>query len=393
LATFRTRRKGGGADGFTLVEVMIGMAIGLLAMLVMMQMLSFSENQKRVTAASGDAQNAGAIALYGIERDIQQSGYDVDAQQIMGCNATWLTSKDARYVTMPLAPFTINPVTNLGVLPSDANSDVVLVMYGSSSSPVEGDVISNSSGNNYTIGTPSMFNQNDYVIAQYAGRQHPCGLTLTKVTSATGSDPLTITAGTAVANITTTNSAAGFLPALYDLGATPTVRAYSVNNGSLTACDYMAYDCAHYAGTDTAHWVPIAANIVSLKAQYGRDTNTGSMNGIVDTYDMTTPPADTNAVVNSPVISCQWARISTARIALVAEGAVSGSTINAAEPTWDGSAAVAANGAIPATAANPINLATANPNWAKYHLKVFQTTVPIRNIISQFIPGTGYSGC
>jgi type IV pilus assembly protein PilW len=383
LSALNTRRINRKSGGFTLTEVMIGLTIGLLAMLVMMQMLSFSESQKRATAGSSDAQNAGAIALYGIERDIQQSGYDIEAQAIIGCSVSWVTSLDGRNVSLPLAPLTINP--GAVTLPSDANSDIVLVFYGSSSSPVEGDIVSppQPTQDNYTVGTPTMFNQNDYVISQYALRQHPCSLTMTKITTNAGSNPVGVTAGTGMANITTTHTSASAYPTLYDLGGTPTVRAYAVNNGNLTVCDYTAYDCAHYAGSDTAHWIPIAANIVSLKAQYGRDTNIGSMNAIVDTYDQTTPPVDNNATVYSPTISCQWARVSSARIALVAQGTKSGSIINTAEPAWDGSVAVAASGAIPATVADPINLAVADPGWANYHLKVFQTTVPIRNIIMQ----------
>ena len=43
--------------GFSLVEIMIGMVIGMLGIIVMMQIFALSEGQKRTTTGGGDAQN------------------------------------------------------------------------------------------------------------------------------------------------------------------------------------------------------------------------------------------------------------------------------------------------------------------------------------------------
>ena len=61
--------------GFTLVELMIGMVIGLLAALVIVQVLQLFETQKRSTTGSADAQTNGSIALYNIGREVKVAGY------------------------------------------------------------------------------------------------------------------------------------------------------------------------------------------------------------------------------------------------------------------------------------------------------------------------------
>ena len=61
--------------GFSLVEIMVGMVIGLLATLVIVQIMSAFEAQKRVTTGNADAQTNGGITLFGIERDLQMAGF------------------------------------------------------------------------------------------------------------------------------------------------------------------------------------------------------------------------------------------------------------------------------------------------------------------------------
>ena len=360
------RRK---AAGFSLAEIMVGMVIGLLGVIIMLNMLSVSENQKRTTSGGDDAQNAGAIALYGMQRDIQQSGYGTSAQRLIGCNV----QLRAGVTLTGIAPVTINH----NLVPTaahDANTDTLLVVYGNANGPGEGDGITAqpTSPTIYTVQTQPSYAVGDYVIAQYSSRQTPCtGLVLDTIQTATAGSP-NVTVANGVANIMTTNLVTGITPELLNLGQSPKVLVYAVRNGNLTVCDYMQNDCGSAANAtinsaNEAIWAPIAGNIVSLKAQYGRDTNAaGAMDGIVDVYDQTTPS-------NAGTLACDWARIPAVRLALVARGSSGAST--AAAPTWAGSAT------------NPIDL-TSLTKWTNYRYKVFETTVPLRNITMQGVqPG------
>jgi type IV pilus assembly protein PilW len=84
-----------------------------------------------------------------------------------------------------------------------------------------------------------------------------------------------------------------------------------------------------------ANYVAIANNIVSLRAQYGRDT-TAAADGI-DTWDQNPLlPAPASAEIRA----CRWARASALRIAVVARNSqVDQGTVTAQAPVWAGSEA------------------------------------------------------
>jgi type IV pilus assembly protein PilW len=61
--------------GLSLVEMMVGMVVGLLATLVIMQAFTAFEGQRRATTGTADAQTNGSLALMNIQRDLQTAGF------------------------------------------------------------------------------------------------------------------------------------------------------------------------------------------------------------------------------------------------------------------------------------------------------------------------------
>jgi type IV pilus assembly protein PilW len=341
--------------GFGLVEIMVAMLIGMFGVLIMMQVLTVSEEQKRTTASGNDSMNEGVLALYAVQSDVRMSGYGITDAKVLGCAITLR----AGVTLASLAPVSINSTNITG---ADANTDTLLVFYGNSFGTPQGDVVL---GAGNTMQTPSAFVVNDWVIVAPTVRPAPCTLTLDRVTNVAAS-ALTLASGVT----------AGVGATIFNLGQSYRAIGYAIRNGSLTSCDYTnaAVNCATAAG-----WNSIASNIVSLRAQYGRDTAAGAMDGIVDSFDQATP----NAAV-TPNTLCAWSRISTVRLALVARGAQMASidkstglpeVLTAAAPDWDGSTA----GNPPGSAATPFVL-TGDANWQNYRYRVFQTQVPIRNM-------------
>jgi len=331
--------------GFSLVEIMVGMVIGLLGFLVIMQVFSFSESRNKTTIAGDDAQNGGAIALYGLQRDIRISGFGITAPSIIGCNL----ALPGGWTLNSLAPVTIN---HASIPAGDPNTDTLLIVYGNANSTAEGDVITAQPGGAiYTVQTPTSFNANDSVISQAQARPTPCNLTLNRVVSAdVGSG-----------NVTLATPLPGMSNGiLFNLGSSPKMLAYAVRNATLTACDYLANDCSLAASVgNSSIWVPIASNIVSLRADYGHDA-AGPMDSIVTTYNRMTPTTD-----------CGWLRAPAIRIALVSRSNQrDGSAVTATAPTWSGSAAA------------PIDL-SANSSWQNFRYKTFETLVAIRNLTWQ----------
>ncbi len=112
-------------QGFTLVEIMVAMVIGMLSIIIMMQMFSQFEGQKRTTTGGDDAQNAGSIALYGIQQNIQQAGYCFSATR-----PTLAAVGTLSPVMIDVAALAISSVR-------DTNTNTLLITYGNDACPPE----------------------------------------------------------------------------------------------------------------------------------------------------------------------------------------------------------------------------------------------------------------
>jgi type IV pilus assembly protein PilW len=93
--------------GFSLIELMIGMLIGLLCTLVIATVMSAAEGNRRGTTSGTDAQIAGGLALYGLQRDIASSGYGFASEtNAVGCNLVAFFNS----VAVPALPPRLAPV-------------------------------------------------------------------------------------------------------------------------------------------------------------------------------------------------------------------------------------------------------------------------------------------
>lgn len=365
--------------GFSLIEIMVGLAIGLVAVIIMMQAFFFSNTSRRVTGGADDAQISGSIALANLERDIRIAGYGVNSFKLIGCTLQFTPSKESAALTNPLiiAPIVINPDTKY-VPAGDASTDTLLVMYGNGNSPTEGDGVVSGSGTSLRMAAPTSFTTGDKVLSfpMPAGSVSPCAMTVDSVTNVIDPNISLATGG---------SSKAGDI--MYNLGAAPIIRAYAVRNGNLTVCDYTAYDCgnASYVSTlDSSVWVPVGSNLISLRAEYGRDNTNGTMTGKVSVSDYTQITPGSASDPNSALtISCNWARVLSVRLAIVARSALRDNIeITESKLAW-------------ASTSTEIDLSS-NSDWKHYRYKVLQTAVPMRNMIWQGgQPGYqgGDSGC
>src|SRR5216683_16905 len=91
--------------GFSMVELLVAMLIGLIGMIIIFQVFEVSEGIKRSTTSGGDAQQNGAIALYVMEHDLRNSGMGFNDASFAGCKILAYDSKRAvPDFTMMLAP-------------------------------------------------------------------------------------------------------------------------------------------------------------------------------------------------------------------------------------------------------------------------------------------------
>lgn len=71
--------------GFSLIEIMVALVIGMISMVVIMQVFLVSEGRKRTTLGGADAQANGAIAFHMIERDIKMAGWGIESSMFEKC--------------------------------------------------------------------------------------------------------------------------------------------------------------------------------------------------------------------------------------------------------------------------------------------------------------------
>jgi type IV pilus assembly protein PilW len=143
--TVRAHRK---SAGFSLIELMVAMVIGLITSIIMMQALTVSEGYRRSTTTGGDAQSTGALSMYTLQRDLRLAGFGISTDEAggplamcsigttkvfnSGRSPTTLTFQPAIATTLTapaFVPVAIYPATALAAGIADAGTDVIQVIY------------------------------------------------------------------------------------------------------------------------------------------------------------------------------------------------------------------------------------------------------------------------
>lgn len=353
--------------GFTLVEIMVGLTIGMLAALVIVQVMSIFEAQKRTTTGTADAQTNGGIALYTIGHELQMAGYPLLPMTDSPLECVTLVINGTLDATIPNR---LSPVAIVDGGAAAGASDTITIRYGNSlkgGAPAQitalpfASAASPAPAMDVTVTSNLGCQVNDKIlITSGAACTMSNVVAVSGTTTVTFADPSIIPAdlsnATAAATTITTNAAAVGAN-LACLGTWNEVT-YAVNNGNLQR-----------AGTDSV------AGIVNIQAQYGI-SNATNLNQVTQWVNASGVTWAAPTVANRN-------RIKAVRIAVVARnakmetGAVTTacSSLTAAAPTglcaWEGSAT---------SPAPTIDLSN-DPNWANYRYRVFETIIPLRNVI------------
>jgi type IV pilus assembly protein PilW len=171
---------------------------------------------------------------------------------------------------------------------------------------------------------------------------------------------------------------------LFDLGALPQIKVYAIRGGSLTVCDMLNTNC-----TVASNYVVLVDNIVSMRAIYGQDfagsPPAGSSlpgDGVVDRWSRA-PLATTNDISRTLAAGIEI----TSRSGLKEKpksGTTCDATSTASRPDrgqtqdWFQPYVALASGSL--TGAQ-IDLSSVSADWQCYRYKLFQTSVPLRNMI------------
>jgi type IV pilus assembly protein PilW len=412
MATFRTifhapQR----SRGMSLVETLVGLLIGLLGILVIFQVLSVTEERKRTTVHGSDAQSTGAIALYQLQRDVQLAGYGFSGAHTtqVGCLVrAWDALPPGRTMDFRLYPLEI-------VQGAAGAPDTIRVLYGSSDQFVTSRAWTVSGTMRAMSGGRAGFDYGDLVVLTgdpaAAATETPCKLV--QVTDRPVAQANNI--GHQLAYTLNPGPPADTLSPY----ATPTPRfnddpagpgafaptaGFALNLGkqprriewqvTLPAEPNPNRLITRETFFNTAA-LEVADGIVNMQAEYGIDRNN---NQVIEDNEWTETPPN-NALAPSDLVnpcsdnpSRSWRCVRAIRVSLLARSTHWDKSACTANPqrTSGASGAVArvnfvmtnVDGTTPSGADGACTEDPPSPtNWRRYRYSVYETTIPLRNMI------------
>jgi type IV pilus assembly protein PilW len=428
-----TRR---GSRGLSLVEILVGLVIGLIGIVVIFQVLAVSESRKRTTVQGSDAQSSGAIALYSLQRDVQLAGYGFGGAETtqLGCQVQASDKGDTAAVPAlpPRTNFTFRLYPVEIIQGAGGAPDTIRVLWGNSAEIVV--------KRDWTPGTGS---QMMTITGGRGGAYYGDLLVLTSNPAAAPPPaPAVVPLGEkktecALVQVTdrpcglneighksvdyTFNTAPPCGPEAKPPSATPLPRFNKDVTWPatvFTATSGIAFNLGKQPRLTTWQVTPPTApnpnrlivsesllgvpaaeaadGIINLQAEYGIDQNN---DGNVQGDEWTVTPPDNTTLPGDPTLPCaekpsrSWRCVRAVRVALLARSTHWDRTVCSPNPQWTSGV----SGALTLT-----NFAMANVdgtadtwaapdcsdddppspnNWRRYRYNVYETVIPLRNMI------------
>ena len=338
--------------GLTLVELLVGLATGLVVLLVVSQVMQSFEGQKRTSTGGNDSQTNGAVALYLLEQEIRMAGYGLFGPEGAYCRNGINIYKDGGVVknAEPFAPARI--------IDGGGGSDsIVLMRSDGAADALPLSIVKNMANPSsiVTVGSDGGLQEGDLVVLGDRGGNKVCTvMQLSQPPKNTGNGVnLVHNSG----NGSPYNPKDPF-PVAYVVGdiafrygdGTSFGRRFSVRCDHLVESDPV--DVADAAVT-CANSTPIVAQVVDLQAEYGV-VDGGALTWRSATGDWAALDADETAQIRAIRVGVVTRHPQFEKTAVPAAQA----------PAWMGEATT--------------DLIAANPN---YRHRVFETVIPLRNVV------------
>jgi type IV pilus assembly protein PilW len=380
-----------GARGFSLVELMISVVIGMLALMLATRMITGAEQNKQAALGGSDSMQNGMLAMFSISNDAAQAGYGLNDPIIVGCDTMMVDSNGYALATATRGGVAVSPLAAAVIESNGADPDRISLYAGSSMAGTGTLRVAAT----YSAGTelavdrvPYGFAKNDVVVVAPETLGGKCALAeISSDPSALAPPPAPQGVSVATGNGTRFNRAnlgatyqAG-IARMFNLGPARglSFHTWSVNGG------FLQLRATDLAGASAAPSTVID-NVVSIKAQYGFDKRAGAafdpQAGMTITqWSSSMIDADGDTVVGG---AADYQRITALRIAVVARSKAPERPAPGADCTATPVLPVVFAQAEPAgVTAVPISVnvaVTGDPvDWKCYRYRVFETIIPLRN--------------
>jgi type IV pilus assembly protein PilW len=374
--------------GFSLIETMVGIVIGLIAILVIYQVLSTAEGIKRNTTGSGDAQQSGLLSTFTMSLQFANAGSNLSANGLeleacpyyAGVVDDLFSNADANAKMLRPVPVLIKAGS------ADDTSDEFFVNYGVSQrvvTPVSFATTPTSfaPSADFTVQSPLGFKQGDVVmLIQGASGSGRCALsvvTAPPTDSASGSGFKTITHSVPIED---SNADYASDSQLLNLGPLPRRVRFNIDatNNSLQTKDLLDIreDGAHDSPA-----VPIASNIINMKVQYGiGDPDTGHLQKWVKADNSSGEDWSPAAVLAMDHFSLS--RIVAIRIGLVVQSEAYDKDPYPASGGKFEYTLFAECGSVPCPDPIDVTIPVVGPSLTgNFRYRVLETVIPIRNAV------------
>lgn len=344
--------------GMSLVELMVGILVGLLVVIAASGSMSFFEGQRKTSVSGNAAMNGGVMAGYLIQRDLRNAGVGLfNGTQFACASINLYYNGVTRADGAAVAP--------VQIADGGVGADSVSIFFSDSvlgSAPVQlvrGFV---SAADTPQINSSSGLQQGDVVLITGTSNADPCTVEQISGTAAAGTQVQLLHTASAAYPWNAADPATVFTKApLYaaggaviKAGSTLTWRRYSVASGVLSATDIV-----------TGNTIQVATGVTSLQAQYGiTDGITTEIRSWVDaTNEWVNPTPD----LVTRIRAIRFAVIVRGdRKELANDGAGNCITTTVAPSAWPDVA--------------PLDL-SADPDWRCYHYQVYSSISPLKNVV------------
>jgi type IV pilus assembly protein PilW len=336
--------------GASLIDVLVGLVLGLLSIVVAYQAFVAIDVVRRNTAAAADAQGSGAFALFALASQVDSAGAGLAAA------ARWLDTCPA---SGDIAT-TLRPIDVLITDGGDAARPDSLVVRQALAPLIAmpaSFAAAAPAGSNFRVESPDGFAAGDRIIA--ISRTGACAMTQV----------------TAIAAATAGIVDIAHLPVAVDLPVTTVL----LNLGAASRASALRFDVASgtLRSTDLANGdapVPLTSNVVNLKFQYGIDSDG---DGALDTWASAAASGSwaPAALLAAPRVTLD--RITAIRIGIIVRSERTDRTLTRAyhwvlfdcDAVDRTSCPGRLEGTIPGSASGT------------YRYRAYETVVPLRNVI------------
>lgn len=362
-----------------MIELMVGVVIGLIGIVIISQMYAVSEDRKRSATGASDTQVAGNLALFSIERAARMAGYGLSSQSLLNC--TTLAYNSAR--PTPAFTFVIRPAWIENGAAGASDQITFMASGGSGVATLDGNALNgaSASGAAFPLQSVAGFVVGSLVIAAEAAKN----CTLAEVGAIPAGTNTLQQGGTfsqpGGSGVDYTGSAflfgAGFKA--FDAAnphRTPfSIQRFRIVNEALRAETLIPYAAANDSDNDGFSDFVIANGVVQMQALYGLDDGTAAAgpndflvtnavyaadDGIVDRFTTDTPAS-----------AAAWRQMKALRVAfLIRIGKWEREQVTTTAPTWnDGASAFTMTNAADGT------------DWRNYRYRVYEVDIPMRNML------------